>query len=165
MRCVAPGARERGHSMAKARAVTGGGLFRHSIVVLFVAGFMSVLVFQSGATAILHALGYVASPPFGYAATKPLGVPAVWSAAFWGGLWGLVFGLAEKRFPQGVLYYVCAFLFGAIVPVLVLWFVVMPIKGGVIASGWNVQRMAIQMLVHGCYGLGVGILVRAFSRR
>ncbi len=81
-----------------------------------------------------------------------------------GGVWGLVFELAEKRFPQNFLYYVCAFLFGAIVPVLVLWFVVMPLMGGVIASGWNVQRMAIQMLIHGRYGLGVGILVRAFSR-
>jgi hypothetical protein len=25
--------------------------------------------------------------------------------------------------------------------------------------------MAIQMLVHGCFGLGVGILVQAFARR
>jgi hypothetical protein len=141
----------------------GGGWLRHGIVALFAAGFISVLVFQSGATAILHAYG-LAGQPFGYAPTKPLGVPAVWSFAFWGGVWALAFGLAETRFPSGPMYYVCAFLFGAIAPVIVLWFVVLPIKGLPVAAGWNVQRMAIQMLVHGCYGLGVGILVQAFAK-
>jgi hypothetical protein len=141
----------------------GGGLFRHSIVCLFAAGFISVLVFQSGANAILHGFG-LAGQPFGYAPTKPLGVPAVWSFAFWGGVWALVFGLAEKYFPDGPMYYVCAFLFGAIAPVIVLWFVVFPIKGVPVAAGWNVPRMVIQVLVHGCYGLGVGILVQAFAR-
>ena len=87
-----------------------------------------MLVFQSGANAILHAIG-LANQPFGYTPTKPFGVPAVWSAAFWGGVWGLVFGLAEKYFPRGPMYYVCAFLFGAIAPVLVLWFIVFPLKG------------------------------------
>jgi hypothetical protein len=139
------------------------GPFRHSVVSLFAAGFISVLVFQSGANAILHAFG-LAGQPFGYASTQPLGVPAVWSFAFWGGVWGLVFGLAEKYFPTGPMYYVCAFLFGAIAPVLVLWFIVFPIKGAPVAAGWNLQRMMIQMLVHGCYGLGVGILVQAFAK-
>ena len=151
--------------MSTTSITTGGGLFRHNIVCLFAAGFISVLVFQSGANAILHVLGVVPNPPFGYAATKPFGVPAVWSFAFWGGVWGLVFGLVEKYFPQGPMYYVCAFLFGAIAPVLVLWFVVFPIRGAPIAAGWNVQRMAIQVLVHACYGLGVGILVQAFARK
>jgi predicted oxidoreductase len=40
-----------------------------------------------------------------------------------------------------------------------------PIKGLPVASGWNVQRMVIQALVHGCFGLGVGILVQAFAAR
>jgi hypothetical protein len=144
-------------------ATRAGGLFRHNVLLLFAAGFISVLVFQAGATAILHAYG-LANQPFNYTRTRPFGVPTVWSGAFFGGLWALVFGLVEKRFPRAPLYYACAFLFGAIAPVLVLWFVVSPIKGNPIAAGWNVQRMAIQMLVHGCFGLGVGILVQAFSR-
>jgi hypothetical protein len=146
------------------KLMRGGGLFRHGIVALFAAGFISVLVFQSGASAILHAAG-LAGQPFGYAPTRPFGVPAIWSFAFWGGVWGLAFGLAEKRFPAGPMYHACAFLFGAIAPVLVLWFIVLPIKGLPMAAGWNVQRMVIQMLVHGCYGLGVGILLRAFAGR
>jgi hypothetical protein len=148
-----------GAGMERERA----GLFRHSIVCLFAAGFISVLVFQSGANAILHAFA-LAGQPFGYAPTRPFGVPAVWSFAFWGGVWALGFGLAEKYFPDGPMYYVCAFLFGAIAPVIVLWFVVFPIKGLPIAAGWEVQRMLLQMLTHGCYGLGTGILVRAFAK-
>jgi len=142
---------------------TFGGLFRYNVIILFAAGFISVLVFQSGANAILHAIGLIPNPPFGYGATKPLGVPVVWSFAFWGGIWGIVFGLVEKYFPQDGLYYLYAFLFGAIAPILVLWFVVFPLKGLPLASGWNVQRMALQVLSHGCFGLGVGVLLRALG--
>src|SRR6266568_418316 len=65
-------------------------------------------------------------PPFPYQATQPFGVPLIWSYAFWGGVWGLVYGAVERHFPEGILYYVVAFLFGAIVVDLVLWFVVFP---------------------------------------
>jgi hypothetical protein len=62
------------------------------------------------------------------------------------------------------MYYVCAFLFGAIGPTLVLWFMVFPIKGLPMAAGWNVQRMLMQVLAHGFFGLGVGVFVQAFSK-
>jgi hypothetical protein len=143
-----------------ARAAPAAGLFRFNPITLFAAGFVSVLVFQMGAGAIMHALGYVPNPPFPYRATTPFGVPQTWSLAFWGGVWGLVFGLLEKRFPGGVFYYVAAFLFGAVLPILVLWFVVFPLRGQPIAAGWNVTRMITQVLSHGAYGLGVAILLR-----
>jgi hypothetical protein len=135
-------------------------VFRHSIISCFAAGFISVLLFQMGAIAILHALGLVPFQPFGYAATKPLGVPQIWSFAFWGGVWGIVFGAIEQRFPEGPMYYVAAFLFGAIAPVLVLWFVVFPLKGAPVAAGWDVSRMIMQVIFHGCFGLGIGVLLR-----
>jgi hypothetical protein len=135
------------------------GLFRFNPVTLFAAGFISVLVFQMGANGIMHALGYVPAP-FPYQPTWPLGVPQTWSMAFWGGIWGLVFGLLEKRFPAGILYYVAAFLFGVLFPVLVLWFIVFPLKGLPIAAGWNIRRMVPQLLSHGAFGLGIAILLR-----
>jgi len=134
------------------------GVFRHSIVNLFVAGAISVLVFQMGAVAIMHALGY-GGPPFPYTPTKPFGIPQIWSFAFWGGVWGLVFGAIEQRFPQGAAYYVCSFLFGAILPVLVLWFIVFPLKGVPVAAGFDVTRMVMHIIQHGCFGLGLGVLV------
>jgi hypothetical protein len=92
---------------------------------LFAAGFISVLVFQMGALAILNALGFTPATPFSTARTSPLGVPQIWSLALWGGVWGLVYGFFEKWFPGKFdSYWVLAILFGAILPTAVLWFVV-----------------------------------------
>src|SRR5262249_61741646 len=123
-------------------------VYRHSIISCFAAGFISVMLFQMGAIAILHAFGLVPFQPFGYAATKPLGVPQIWSFAFWGGVWGIVFGAIEQRFPEGPMYYVAAFLFGAIAPVLVLWFVVFPLRAHPLPAGWGVSRDHIRDIPH-----------------
>jgi len=95
--------------------------------------------------------------PFGYAPTKPFGGPQIWSFAFWGGVWGLIFGSVERWFPEGPLYYVAAFLFGAIAPVLVLWFVAFPLKGAPVAAGWSPMIMLFHVIMHGCFGLGIGL--------
>ena len=135
-------------------------LFRHSPISLFAAGFISVLVFQMGAWSILHAIGLMPPAPFGYAATAPLQIPQIWSFAFWGGIWGLVYGLVERYFPEGPLYFVAAFLFGAILPVAVLWFVVFPLKGRPIANDWQLIPIIDQVIFHGCFGLGIGVLLK-----
>ena len=62
-----------------------GRLYRHSPLVLFAAGFISVVVFQEACLAILNALGLTPATPFPAARTWPLGVPQIWSFALWGG--------------------------------------------------------------------------------
>jgi hypothetical protein len=133
--------------------------FRHPPLSCFAAGFISVLLFQMAAWSVLYALGMTPNAPFGYAPTKPFAVPQIWSFAFWGGLWGLVFGYVERWFPQGPMYYVAAFLFGAIAPVLVLWFIVLPLKGIPVAAGWKPMTMLFHVIMHGCFGLGIGVLL------
>jgi hypothetical protein len=99
------------------------------------AGFISVLVFQQGAQAILNAVGFIPNAPFPASRTWPLGAPQIWSWAFWGGVWGLVYGFFEKWFPEKFFsYWIVAILFGAIFPTLVLWFVVFPLKGVPVAA-------------------------------
>src|SRR5258708_1013832 len=120
--------------MSSLNAGDGGGWCRH-FVHLFVAGALSVLLFQMGALAILNAIGQTQGLPFPYTPTKPLGIPQIWSFCFWGGVWALVFGCVEKYFPRGPLYYVCAFLFGIVGPVMVLWFIVFPLRGQPVAAG------------------------------
>ena len=136
-----------------------GGLFRYNPIVLFGAGALAVLLFQQGTVAILHAFGQ-APPPFGYAASKPMGVPQIWSGAFWGGVWGIIYGALERRFPKGLAYYLTAFLFGATLPVLVLWFVVFPLRGQPMAAGLDAKRMIIHVILHGMFGLGIGLLLK-----
>ena len=88
--------------MSTTTSTAGTSVFRHSIVSLFAAGFISVLLFQMGALAILNAIGFPgAGAPFPYGVTKPMNVPQIWSFAFWGGMWGIVFGALERRFPEG----------------------------------------------------------------
>ena len=145
--------------MTTATFSTAAAGFRHHPLSCFAAGFISVLVFQMGAWAIMYALGMTASAPFGYGPTKPFGVPQIWSFAFWGGVWGLIFGLVERWFPEGPMYYVAAFLFGAIAPVLVLWFIALPLKGVPVAAGWKPMTMLFHVIMHGCFGLGVGLLL------
>lgn len=140
---------------------SSSSVFRVSPVWLFLSGFIATVVFQQGALAILNAVGFTPATPFGYAPRPPLGVPSIWSLAFWGGLWGIVFGFFEKWFPDNAMYWVLAILFGAIAPTLVLWFVVFPIRGQAMAAGWDQSRMILHLLLHGAWGLGTGILVRA----
>jgi hypothetical protein len=117
-----------------------------------------------GALAILNAIGQTQGLPFPYTPTKPLGIPQIWSFCFWGGVWALAFGCVEKYFPSGPLYYVCAFLFGIVGPVMVLWFIVFPLRGQPVAAGLDPGRMLTQIIIHGCYGLGVGVLLQACRR-
>jgi len=149
--------------MSETMAASSGGLCRHNPVRLFVIGVLSVLLLQMGALAILFAIGQTQGVPFPYTPTKPLGIPQIWSFCFWGGVWAQAFGLVERYFPSGPLYYVCSFLFGILGPVMVLWFIVFPLKGLPIAAGLDPARMITQLIIHGCYGLGVGILLRSSS--
>jgi hypothetical protein len=148
--------------MSNTNAAGGGGRrCLHDIVYLFVAGALSVLLFQMGALAILNAIGQTQGLPFPYTPTKPLGIPQIWSFCFWGGVWAQAFGCVERYFPRGFLYYLCAFLFGIVGPVMVLWFVVFPLRGQPVAAGLDPGRMLTQLIIHGCYGLGVGVLLQA----
>src|SRR5918992_5968318 len=95
----------------------------------FIAGFLATLIFHQLALALLWSVGLAPAGPFSLAATPPFGIPAVFSLAFWGGVWGILFGLVEGSFPRGSRYWLMAFLFGAILPSLVALFIVLPLKG------------------------------------
>ncbi|MFI5015123.1 MAG: hypothetical protein ACHQAY_22540 [Hyphomicrobiales bacterium] len=143
------------------------GLHLRRAVLGFVAGFVTVLtIFQLGIL-LLYWFGALSNPPsymsptapFG-APTAPFGVPSLFSAAFFGGLWGILFAFAEPRFPQGPAYWVTAFLFGAILLDLVLWFVVAPLKGRPLGYGFAPRGMSIGVFLHGVWGGGMGLIYR-----
>ena len=102
----------------------------------FIAGFLSALLFHQGLLYVLYAAGVSPRAPFDMTATVPLGVPAVFSLAFWGGVWGIVLWVLIRR-SRGASYWVRAAVIGAIGPSVIAWFVVMPLKGMGIAGGWD----------------------------
>lgn len=129
----------------------------------FLAGFLSTLIFHQGTVAILHFAGYLPRVPFSLAPTVPFGAPQVISLAFWGGLWGIPLWLTIRD-SRGMKYWRSALLFGAILPSLVAWFVVAPLKGLPVAGGWKPANILTALLLNGAWGVGVGLLMKLLRR-
>jgi hypothetical protein len=126
----------------------------------FVAGFLATLTFHQIGIWVLHAVGYIPFAAWNTAPRAPLGVPSVISLSFWGGVWGILFVLIERwlaRFPGG--YWVGATVFGAIVPTLVLMFVVFPLRGQPVGAGFAMNLVLTFVLVHGLWGLGTAVFL------
>ena len=130
----------------------------------FICGAVAVLVFHQGAWALLHALGIMPRPAYPMAPTAPLGIPQLWSLAFWGGVWGVLLAAALRRL-RGAKLIVAATIFGAILPTLVAWFVVAPLKGQPVAAGFAPMAMMIGPIVNAAWGLGTGIGLALIHRR
>lgn len=126
----------------------------------FLAGFLATIVFHQLVVVVLWALGIAPFPPFQMAPTRPFGVPAVVSLAFWGGVWGLAFALLEPRLPRDRRYPAMAFLFGAILPSAVALLVVLPLKGRPLGGGWQPGLLATAFLANGAWGVGTALILR-----
>jgi hypothetical protein len=133
------------------------------LLVGFVAGAASVLLFHQGAFALLHAFGATPRLPYSTQPTVPLGLPQIWSITFWGGVWGVLLAATLARLERGRLV-LAALVFGAILPTLVAWFVVAPLKGQPMAGGFVPMAMATALIVNGAWGLGTGIGLALFGR-
>lgn len=93
------------------------------------------------------------------APVPPVGVPAVVSLAFWGGVWGVGLWLLLRNVARGR-YWLNWTLFGAIGPSAVALFIVFPIKGMAFAGGWDPKLIAGALLLNGAWGLGCAVLLR-----
>ena len=129
------------------------------ILIGFLAGAVSVLVFHQGFILIAYHLGLLPNAPYSWAPTAPLGVPRVLYSAFWGGLWGIALAFAMDRLSGANRLWV-ALLFGALLPTRVAAVIVTPLKGGDMTAWMNPQRIAIGFAVNGAWGLGAGLFYR-----
>lgn len=134
-------------------------------LLAFLAGFLAVVIFHQGMLALLHGINLTPRSPFPTTPTQPLGIPQIWSLAFWGGVWGLVFAAIAPRFRQDRSYWISALLFGAIAPTLVAWFLVAPLKNQPIAGGFQPAAMLTGLLVNGAWGIGTALLLSLLSKR
>jgi hypothetical protein len=132
------------------------------LLLSFIAGFLATLIFHQLTLAVLWAAGMARSGPFSMEATQPFGMPAVLSLAFWGGVWGIIYGLIDASFPRGA-YWLMAFLFGAILPSLVALVVVLPLKGHPMGDGWSPPLLLTAFLINGAWGVGTGLFLRILS--
>jgi hypothetical protein len=85
-----------------------GSNYSTRVLFGFIAGFLATLVFHQLTLWLLWGAGFAPLRPFSTAATKPFGLPVVLSLALWGGIWGILFSLVERRFPSRWSYWVTA---------------------------------------------------------
>src|SRR5262249_18437450 len=125
-------------------------------VKAFIAGFVSTLVFHQGVLALFYLARPVQRTPYDLEAVPPLGIPAVVSLAFWGGVWGSAIWPLLKN-VAGAVYWVRALVIGAIGPSVVALFLVFPLKGMPMTGGWDIFAMLIR---NGAWGVGMALLMR-----
>jgi len=133
----------------------------------FLAGVLSHLIFQGAFGGILYAAHIIPNLPWSLEPVPPLGVPKAFSLGFWAGLWGVVYALLEPRLSVRFGWWLGGLVFG-IAPVLVLWFVVLPLKGLGVGGGFHPAMVPIAISSHLLFGLGTAIFFRtglALARR
>ena len=54
--------------------------------------------------------------------------------------------------------WLCGLILGCIA-VLTGWFIVAPLKGQPIAAGWVPRDMLRSVMINGCFGIGVGLIL------
>jgi hypothetical protein len=99
-------------------------------------------------------------PPYPTDPIPPLGVPRILNLCFWGGLYGIVFGLALPRLTAPL--WLCGLGLG-IIAALVGLLVVPAIKGLPVGAGWPLGWVR-SLLINGCWGLGVGLILPLMLR-
>jgi hypothetical protein len=125
----------------------------------FIAAAISVLIFHQGMWTLLHALavpGLTMPPPYPTELIAHSDVPRIIDLCFWGGMYGIVFGLLLPRFT--VPLWLCGLGFG-IIAALVGLLVVPAIKGLPIGAGWVPLSWVRSFLINGAWGVGLGLIL------
>ena len=127
------------------------------LMLAFISGFLATLFFHQGGLWLLNLAGKAAVAPWNMTPVPPLGIPQVLSLAFWGGLWGVALWAMIRR-SKGARFWMLAIVLGALLPSLVAWFVVFPIKGIPVSGAIVIGAL----ILNGLWGLGVAVYMRLF---
>ncbi len=133
---------------APARAILG-----------FVAAAISVLTFHQAMWWAFHQAGLM-PPPYPMNPVPPLGIPQVASLAFWGGLYGAVFGLLMPQMRGPLVAWGLGF---GVLAMLVGLFVVAPLKGR--APSLDALGLFRSLCINGFWGIGLGLIAPLLIRR
>ena len=130
------------------------------LLLAFVAGFISVILFHQGMLAVLNLINFTEATPYRTNPTQPFGIPTILSISFWGGVWGILLAVLTLPLRNKLSYWLTALLFGAVAPTAVFLFVVSPLKGMPFAGGWEIKRIATGLMLNGAWGLGTALLLQ-----
>lgn len=126
----------------------------------FLSGFFSTLTFHQGVLGLLFLVGVFPAKPFNMTPVDPLGVPAVLSLAFWGGVWGCVLSSVIRHAIHEKSFWWKAVVFGAVGPSFVALAIVFPLKG----ISFNIIMIPFALLLNAAWGLGWGFFLFLFTK-
>ncbi|HKZ06163.1 MAG TPA: hypothetical protein VJU81_11890 [Methylomirabilota bacterium] len=130
------------------------------LVLGFLAGALSHLIFQGALGSVLYAAGLLPGLTWSLVPVPPLGVPKTLSLAFWAGLWGVVYAVIERRLTARFGWWMGGLVFG-VAPLLAHWFVAQPLKGLGIGGGFHPGMVPIEIAFHLVFGIGTAIIFRS----
>lgn len=123
----------------------------------FLAGLLAHLVFQGAFGTALYAVHLLPALPWSLTPVPPLGVPKSLSLGFWAGLWGLGYAVIEPRLTALLGRWSGGLIYG-LAPLLVYWFVVLPLKGSGVGGGFHLTIVPIEVGFHAAFGIGLAII-------
>ncbi|MGL4243027.1 MAG: hypothetical protein ACRCTI_18090 [Beijerinckiaceae bacterium] len=140
-----------------------------NLLLGFIAGALSVVIFHQGMALILHLLGQTPNFPWNTAPMRgglfSLPIPMIVNSMFWGGLWGVGFALFAALIPvantvlKGIVY-------GLIGPYLLGNAILVPFfKGGPYFWGGQPPRIILGALIGGAFGAGLALIYGFLARR
>lgn len=137
-----------------------------AIIKAFIAGFIAVLTFHQGLVWLLDFQGIIQATPWDMTPAPPFALPAVVSAALFGGLWGILLWLLIRN-AEAAGYYVGAVILGGVFLSLVALTLVIWLQNGhdvqAMIDTWTLHRIGVVLAVNGAWGLGVAVFMRVMQ--
>ncbi len=130
----------------------------------FVAAAIAVLTFHQAMWAVLHVAGLM-PPAYPVTPIPPYGVPQIVNLCFWGGLYGLVFGVLSPWFKAPL--WLAGLGFGVLAACVGL-LVVPAVKGlpfDAVMARLSAQVVFRSLAINGFWGLGLGLILPLLVRR
>lgn len=117
----------------------------------FLPGFISTLTFHQIALTLFWSMGLVGFAPYSLDPTQPLGVPAVLSLAFWGGIWSILYKVFIDHYSTIKSHW--QILAGTLLPTITFILIVAPLKG-IPLSVFSVQLIIVAVLINLAWAMG-----------
>jgi hypothetical protein len=132
----------------------------------FIAGALSVLIFHQGMVFVLHMIGSIPNPPFNFSTMKgPIPVPVLVNQMFWGGLWGIGFAALGGFIPVSASW-LRGLIYGLLGPALLGNGLLVPFfRGTAYFWGGQPSRILISALIGGAFGIGIGLILARLGKR
>ncbi len=127
----------------------------------FFAGFIAVLAFQQPPFALFHALGFTSQAAYSGDMTLPLGVPYVWAEAFWGGVFGIILGGIDNRFPSGARFWRAVTIYGAVAPTVLEWILTLALRHAPLGGVWTIGNVLTPFIANAAWGVGAEAILSA----